>query len=65
MKNVISAREFVGWYNGLPRDKDLSIDLSNEEVVILGQGNVAVDAARMLLSPVDELKVIANVFCPL
>ncbi|KAK3919324.1 NADPH:adrenodoxin oxidoreductase, mitochondrial [Frankliniella fusca] len=56
LQNVISAREFVGWYNGLPRDKDLNVDLSNESVVILGQGNVAVDAARMLLSPLDELK---------
>ncbi|XP_034249133.1 NADPH:adrenodoxin oxidoreductase, mitochondrial-like [Thrips palmi] len=56
LKNVISAREFVGWYNGLPRDKDLDVNLNNEDVVILGQGNVAVDAARMLLSPIDELK---------
>lgn len=57
MKNILSAREFVGWYNGVPRDKHLAIDLNNEAVVILGQGNVAVDAARMLLSPIDELKV--------
>ncbi|XP_026280926.1 NADPH:adrenodoxin oxidoreductase, mitochondrial [Frankliniella occidentalis] len=56
LKNIISAREFVGWYNGLPRDKDLNVDLSDENVVILGQGNVAVDAARMLLSPLDELR---------
>lgn len=56
LRNIVSAREFVGWYNGLPRDKDLAVDLNNEEVVILGQGNVAVDAARMLLSPIDELK---------
>lgn len=56
LKNVISAREFVGWYNGLPRDRNLDVDLSNEVAVILGQGNVAVDTARILLSPVDELR---------
>ena len=43
--NVISAREFVGWYNGLPHLK-LDPDLSGEDVVLLGQGNVAVDIAR-------------------
>lgn len=44
-KNVISAREFVGWYNGLPHVK-LDPDLSGENAVLLGQGNVAVDVAR-------------------
>lgn len=44
--NVISAREFVGWYNGLPKLEMLNPDLSGEDVVLLGQGNVAVDVAR-------------------
>lgn len=43
--NVISAREFVGWYNGLP-NVELNPDLSGESAVLLGQGNVAVDVAR-------------------
>ena len=47
----------MGWYNGLPEHNDLSpgLDLS-EEVVIIGQGNVALDVARTLLSPLDRLK---------
>ena len=45
-KNVIPAREFVGWYNGLPGLEQLNPDLSGENVVLLGQGNVAVDVAR-------------------
>ncbi|XP_032680484.1 NADPH:adrenodoxin oxidoreductase, mitochondrial isoform X3 [Odontomachus brunneus] len=56
LKNVISGRRFVGWYNGVPTDKDLKINLDIEEVVILGQGNVAVDITRILLKPIDKLK---------
>lgn len=55
MKNILSAREFVGWYNGLPGCENLNPDLSGENVVLLGQGNVAVDVARILLSPIDLL----------
>ena len=58
LKNIIPARRFVGWYNGVPNDRNLNIDLSGEDAVILGQGNVAIDVARILLSPIDKLKVI-------
>lgn len=58
LNNMISARRFVGWYNGVPDDKDLKINLDVEEAVVLGQGNVAMDVARILLTPVDKLKVI-------
>ncbi|KAM3966692.1 NADPH:adrenodoxin oxidoreductase, mitochondrial [Aphomia sociella] len=54
--NVVAARRFVGWYNGLPSDTDLKIDLSGHTAAILGQGNVALDVARILLAPLDELK---------
>lgn len=57
---MISARNFVGWYNGVPEDKDLKINLDVEEAVIIGQGNVAIDVARILLTPIDKLKVIPN-----
>ncbi|XP_015112473.1 NADPH:adrenodoxin oxidoreductase, mitochondrial isoform X2 [Diachasma alloeum] len=56
LPNVISGRQFVGWYNGLPANKDLKINLDVEEAVVLGQGNVAVDIARILLTSIDELK---------
>lgn len=55
--HVISARKFVAWYNGLPGAEQLQPDLSGRDVTIVGQGNVAVDVARMLLSPIDTLKV--------
>ncbi|XP_075986331.1 NADPH:adrenodoxin oxidoreductase, mitochondrial [Anticarsia gemmatalis] len=55
-KNIVAARNFVGWYNGLPSDRDLKIDLSHRTAAILGQGNVALDVARILLTPIDELK---------
>lgn len=58
LDNVISGRRFVGWYNGIPADRDLDINLDVEEAVVLGQGNVAMDIARILLTPIDKLKVM-------
>jgi adrenodoxin-NADP+ reductase len=57
LPGVFSAREFVGWYNGLPQFQNLAPDLdAGDQAVIIGQGNVALDVARMLLTPVDVLK---------
>ena len=57
MRGVYSAREFVGWYNGLPEHRDLEPDLtSGEEAVVIGQGNVALDVARILLTDIDVLR---------
>uniref|UniRef100_A0A8C2CII0 NADPH:adrenodoxin oxidoreductase, mitochondrial n=1 Tax=Cyprinus carpio TaxID=7962 RepID=A0A8C2CII0_CYPCA len=53
LPGVFSAKDFVGWYNGLPSNKELRPDLSCETAVILGQGNVALDVARILLAPVE------------
>lgn len=57
LKGVVSARAFVGWYNGLPeyQEMDMMLDRSDEAVVI-GQGNVALDVARVLLTDVDMLR---------
>ena len=55
---VLSARSFVNWYNGHPDFKWVGgqIDLSKvEDVVIIGQGNVAIDCARILTKSVAEL----------
>jgi len=51
-----TATEFVGWYNGHPDYRDRSFDLSHEAAAIIGQGNVAIDVARILAKTVDELK---------
>ncbi|KAK4134158.1 NADPH:adrenodoxin oxidoreductase-like protein [Trichocladium antarcticum] len=57
LKGIYSAREFVGWYNGLPEHADLAPDLTQgDEAVVIGQGNVALDVARMLLEDVDVLR---------
>ena len=57
LKGIYSARDFVGWYNGLPEHAALAPSLdSGDEAVIIGQGNVALDVARTLLSDVDVLK---------
>ncbi len=49
-----AATEFVAWYNGHPDFQDLSFDLSGERAVVIGNGNVALDVARMLaLTPAE------------
>jgi ferredoxin/flavodoxin---NADP+ reductase len=50
-----AATEFVAWYNGHPDFQDLEFDLSHERVVVIGNGNVAIDCARMLALTADEL----------
>jgi adrenodoxin-NADP+ reductase len=56
--SVVSARSFVHFYNGHPHAPHFSsLDLSKtERVTIIGQGNVALDCARILLSPIDALR---------
>ncbi|PRP89439.1 putative NADPH:adrenodoxin oxidoreductase [Planoprotostelium fungivorum] len=55
-EGVHSARDFVGWLNGHPEYRHLKFDLSGQDAVIIGQGNVALDVARMLLRPISELQ---------
>ena len=50
-----AATEFVAWYNGHPDYQDLEFDLSVERVVVIGNGNVALDVARMLALTHEEL----------
>ncbi|WP_433567289.1 FAD-dependent oxidoreductase [Nocardia sp. CA-151230] len=50
-----SATEFVAWYNGHPDFADREFDLSGERAVIVGNGNVALDVARVLTVGPDEL----------
>jgi adrenodoxin-NADP+ reductase len=57
IKNVYSARAFVGWYNGLPEYRDLNPNLTaGDDAIIIGQGNVALDVARILLTDIDVLR---------
>src|SRR5436309_3255176 len=49
------ATEFVAWYNGHPDFQHLEFDLSGKRAVVIGNGNVAVDFARMLALTKEEL----------
>jgi ferredoxin/flavodoxin---NADP+ reductase len=51
------ATDFVGWYNGHPDYCDHDFDLSASRAVVIGNGNVALDVARMLTLTHDELAV--------
>ena len=52
-----AATEFVAWYNAHPDFCDLEFDLSCKRAVVIGNGNVAMDVARMLVLPREELVV--------
>src|SRR5947209_13122754 len=43
------ATRFVAWYNGHPDATDERFDLSARRAVVIGNGNVALDVARMLV----------------
>ncbi len=55
LKNVFSARAFVNWYNGHPEFRWFKPNLECEDVIIIGQGNVAIDCARILTKTTAEL----------
>jgi ferredoxin/flavodoxin---NADP+ reductase len=50
-----TATELVAWINGHPGFTDLPVDLSHERVIVVGNGNVAIDVARVLTADPDEL----------
>jgi ferredoxin/flavodoxin---NADP+ reductase len=51
----IAATDFVNWYNGHPDFSDHTFDLSGPRAVIVGNGNVALDIARVLVTDPDRL----------
>ncbi len=51
------ATDFVGWYNGHPDFCEHDFDLSASRAVVIGNGNVALDVARMLTLTHEELAV--------
>jgi ferredoxin/flavodoxin---NADP+ reductase len=51
-----SATEFVAWYNGHPDYQELPFDLNVQRAVVIGNGNVALDVARMLALTPEELE---------
>ena len=55
LSNSLAVTDFVAWYNGHPDHASDNVDLSGESAVIVGNGNVALDAARILLTDPDDL----------
>lgn len=52
---VIGSAAFVGWYNGHPDFRDLDPHLETKNVVVIGNGNVAIDVARVLVKTPAEM----------
>ena len=48
LPGVVGSAEFVGWYNGHPDFADLDPPLDGANVAVIGNGNVALDCARIL-----------------
>ena len=55
LPGTATATELVAWINGHPDFAGLPVDLSHERVVLVGNGNVALDVARILTADPDEL----------
>ncbi|MBC7522812.1 MAG: pyridine nucleotide-disulfide oxidoreductase, partial [Sandarakinorhabdus sp.] len=56
LPGVIGSAAFVGWYNGHPDFAGLDVPLSHHGAAIIGNGNVAIDCARILAKTVAELE---------
>ena len=56
LEGCLPAGRFVGWYNAHPDFSDLEVDLGCDRAVVVGNGNVAVDVARILAKSADELR---------
>jgi len=54
LPGVIGSAAFVGWYNGHPDHADLAPPLEGETAVVIGNGNVALDVARILAKTPEE-----------
>ncbi|AIY19154.1 FAD-dependent oxidoreductase [Pimelobacter simplex] len=52
----VAATALVGWYNGHPDQQALDVPLAHERAVVVGNGNVALDVARILARPIDVLE---------
>ncbi|TNE62799.1 MAG: pyridine nucleotide-disulfide oxidoreductase [Alphaproteobacteria bacterium] len=55
LKGIIGSGPFVGWYNAHPDYKDLNPDLRVATVAVIGNGNVAIDVARVLAKTAEEM----------
>ncbi|MET0361806.1 MAG: FAD-dependent oxidoreductase [Sphingobium sp.] len=65
LRGVIGSAAFVGWYNGHPDHAALAPDVDDKSVAIIGNGNVALDVARILGKSAEEFAgsdIVAHAF---
>ncbi len=55
LENIFGSSDFVGWYNGHPDNQSLQPNLSGKRAAVIGIGNVALDIARILVLPYEDL----------
>ncbi|WP_422748760.1 FAD-dependent oxidoreductase [Mycobacterium sp. WMMD1722] len=55
LEGSVAAVDFVGWYNAHPHFELMAPDLSGARAVVIGNGNVALDVARILITDPDAL----------
>lgn len=55
LPGVLGSGAFVGWYNGHPDFTGLDVSLRHKGVAVIGNGNVAIDVARVLAKTPAEL----------
>ncbi|QYJ03372.1 FAD-dependent oxidoreductase [Nocardioides panacisoli] len=55
LPGAVAATDLVGWYNGHPDQRALDVPLAHERAVVIGNGNVALDVARILTGDPDAL----------
>lgn len=55
LAGVHPATDFVAWYNGHPDFAEHAFDLTAERAIVVGNGNVALDVARLLVLGPEEL----------
>jgi ferredoxin--NADP+ reductase len=68
LPGVLGSAAFVGWYNGHPDFAELAPPLGIEAAVVVGNGNVAIDCARILAKTRDELSasdIVEHALAPL
>jgi ferredoxin--NADP+ reductase len=56
LAGVVGSAEFVGWYNGHPEFADLDPPLGGKAAAVIGNGNVALDCARILAKTPREFE---------
>jgi ferredoxin--NADP+ reductase len=65
LPGVVGSAAFVGWYNGHPEFADLDPPLGVAAAVVIGNGNVALDVARILAKTSAEFAgsdIVAHAF---